>query len=266
MMERFKAQDVLRNDYFNILNHYITPLVSCQHLQSFYGLISQVFDSFISFDEDIAGDLVKKVLMCWPESKPSKQLLFINLINFLMERVSPSSFKTVAVPVFSLYARCARACHAKVATASFEIWQNVQIIPKIIDSAQTIFPIVFTVLNQTMKDHWNVKVQNAALNCLKSMHELDPFVFDELTQAQKKAQVGQPDPNAVALHKNWATVARTAARVDRGFNLARILADIQVKFNVNSVQFSADSRKKPSQMRGIASSTPPPILQPGLRR
>ena len=265
VLEKVKVNGANVEVYNSFVTKFILPLVACQHLMSFYGLITQIFDALMEIKEDLAPVYLRHVLKCWPESKPSKQVLYINLINFLVERLDPSVFEEETKPVFHLYARCAMSCHAKVADASFQIWQNVKIIPMIIDSSKAIFPIVFNILHRTMKEHWSTRVQNAALNCLKNLHELDPFMFDELTQIQKKGQVTGPDPAGVVLHKNWATVARAAARVDREFNLAKILADIQIRFNVSAIQTSVSMRKPPAPRppSGQALLT---SSQPGFRR
>lgn len=259
LFERMKANEAKMKYYTDFVTRFVVPLVACPHVSSFYWILTQIFDAVIEADENMAPVYLRGVLRCWPESKPSKQILFINLINFLVQRLNPSVFEEETRPVFHLYARCAMSCHAKVADASFQIWQNVNIIPMIIDNSKAIFPIVFNVLHRAMKDHWNTRVQNNALNCLKSLHELDPFMFDELTQAQKKGQMAGPDPAGVQLHKNWATVARAAARVDREFNLAKILADIQIRFNATTVAAST-SQRKPTLPRAINSSSP----QPGM--
>jgi len=164
----------------------IIPFVSCPHFVSFYDLMTQVLDVFTTQDRKLAVTVLLRVMASWPEAKPSKQIAFINMIGFLTERLTAEAFGRACALVFKLYAACALSYHAKVLDASFQIWQNVKIIPMVLDETRVAFPIMNQPLNRVMKDHWSVKAQNA----LKSMHDIDPFVFDDLAQASKKG--GRP--------------------------------------------------------------------------
>ena len=104
-----------------------------------------------------------------------------------------------------------------------------------------------------MKEHWKNGTQDAALNAIKSMHDLDPFMFDELAQQNKKgssAANAANDDQLMQLHKFWAQVARQAAKSDKNVNLARVLADIQIRF---SKPPEAPSLKKPYDTKGSKS-------------
>ena len=111
-----------------------------------------------------------------------------------------------------------------------------------------------------MKEHWKSATQDAALNAIKSMHDLDPFMFDELAQAQKKGQSIQPDNDFDSqIHKSWAQIARSAAKRDKSVNLARVLAEIQVNFSrPPETQQQSDKRKNFSS----SLSSNPKIIAP----
>ncbi|OHT03311.1 phosphoprotein phosphatase [Tritrichomonas foetus] len=261
-----KPPPVVNEKHLAFFKQSILPLYSSQHIFSYYPLLTETFDFFIKQDISMCTFIFRTVVKGFPEARPSKQILFIQMLNFLVERTDPSDFEKIAVKLFTLYARCSQSCHYKVVDASFQIWGNVSIIPKILDNTSVIYPIVYANFNRTMKEHWSNRAQNAALNTLKSMHDTDPFMFDELNQnTQKKGNImPEKDNAALQLHKNWAMVARTAAKVDRNVNLVRILADIQIKFNSNNNDMVA---KKPPN-RPIAktnsnASPAPKIVSPG---
>ncbi|KAK8870282.1 hypothetical protein M9Y10_008160 [Tritrichomonas musculus] len=240
--------------YTRFLDNAIVPLISAQHILTYSGIMTEIFDLFIDADSNYAIKIIKKLVAAWPQSCPSKQQVFITFINNVTGKLTPDDFKTAIPIVFGLYSKVAKSSHAKIVQASLRIWSDVKIIPMIMDNTALIFPIVFQSIQNVMKNHWNPQARNQALEVLTSMHDYDPFVFDELSQQQTSnamvektsstnngsasiASVSQPPK-----HRNWAMIARMAARRDNNMNLARVLADIQVKFGEQTQ--NADPKKK----------------------
>ena len=137
------------------------------------------------------------------------------------------------------------------------------------DNTRIIFPILYPTYQRVMKEHWKSATQDAALNAIKSMHDLDPFMFDELAQQNKK---GNTQANAVMddqlmqLHKFWAQVARAAAKTDKNVNLARVLAEIQVKFarpaEPTSSMKRSDQKRQNLPLQNPTASSKPALLSP----
>lgn len=245
----------------------VLPLLSSQHILSFFGSLVQIMQFFITVDPSLTPQIIRRVISYWPQSNPGKQILFISLLTSLMENLSRSEFEKLAKPIFKLLSSYASSSNAKVAEASLQVCSNIKIIPKILDNTRIIFPITYPEFSRTVREHWNQDTQTCALNTLKSMHDLDPFLFEELTQSnrrgnqsfisqtssistigslgstptgpymgnlnrmnQNRFDLYQKDAELLA-HKNWALIARSAARIDRTVNLAKILTEIQKQFN-----------------------------------
>ncbi|OHT16802.1 phosphoprotein phosphatase [Tritrichomonas foetus] len=228
-LARFQLDQKANEFHTAIFLKAILPLIHTQHIFAFYPLFGDIFDLFINLDQSLATKIILQVIKAWPSLKPSKQLLFINLLNFMVERVPLPDFIKVSHKIFQLYATIAQLNMAKVVEESLKIWNNVRILPMILECSRKIFPIVFPAYNRTSKFHWNNKTQNALFNALKSMHDADPFVFDELVNKNKRTRENSQGSN----QKNWAMIARMASKVDRTINLASTLAEIQIKFNEN---------------------------------
>ena len=223
----------------------VVPLISCQHIVTVYPQFMAVIDAISEKDPDIPKQVLRVALRHWPETCPSKQISYFFLLNFLIQKLSTEDFEQMCQPIFRLYTRCALSSqHAKVIETSFKIWSEVKILQMIMDNTKLIFPIAYPTYQKIMKEHWKAATQDAALNAIKSMHDLDPFMFDELAQAQKKGQNIQPnDDFDVQIHKSWAQIARAAAKHDKSVNLARVLAEIQVNFSKPPDTQSNEKRK-----------------------
>ena len=261
--ERFRTKTTIDDLTYDIFMNYIIPLVSCQHVITIYLPITHVCDALMALDQSLARDVLRFSLKHWPESKPTKQINYIHFLNFLVEKLTSSDFSGMCQPLFRLYSRCALTSHAKVVETSFQIWSNVKIIQMIMDNTKDIFPIVYPIYNRVMKEHWKNNTQNAALSAMKAMHDLDPFVFDELAQSYKKGNAKKIlDEKSGLLHKNWAQIARNAAKVDKNVNLARVLADIQLKFSKPITNEDTIKGGTSDNKRSIIHFNQPKILVP----
>lgn len=223
----------------------ILPLISCQHNATIYPAFLEIVETMATIKPTTTKSTLEIALHHWPESRPSKQISYFFLLNSLAEKLSLEDFSVMCKPLFKTYARCATTSqHAKVVETSFQVWANVKILQMISDNTHDVFPIVYPAYQRIMKEHWKPATKNASLNAIKQMHDLDPFVFEELTQQAKKGNQAE-DETAQKIHKGWALIARTAAKSDKTVNLARVLADIQLKFaKVTSVAETQDARKR----------------------
>lgn len=247
--DRFAAvtEPLLIEESTRILNDVLIPLISGQHIVTHTGPLTELFSIFIERDPSVALRIGNELITRFPKSKPAKQITFINMLNAVTEKMTTDDFGLFAKRLFTFYAGIASVNSSKIVDASFRIWSNVHIIPMIIENSRDIFPVMHQALCTTMKEHWNNSTQNAALNTLNAMHDIDPFICDELNLNTTKRN--PVDPQAVIdaqTHKNWALVARQAAKEDRNLNLASILANIQMVFNrqqSRQVQCSGSTRR-----------------------
>ena len=243
----------------------VIPLISCQHNATIYPLFVQLVGTMSKFDPELPKKTLRVALHHWPESRPSKQISYFQLLDALIEKLPADDFEQMCPKIFNLYSRCALSSqHAKVIETSFKIWQNVSILQMMMDNTRSIFPILYPTYQKVMKEHWKGGTQDAALNAIKSMHDLDPFMFDELAQQNKRnnSQTNQvADDQLNQLHKFWAQVARTAAKRDKNVNLARVLADIQVQFSKPPEANTPTVKKaQPIQLQSVQSK--PVLLSP----
>jgi len=229
--ERFGAATGDKRLPRTIVREAVIPLISGRHIVPYYRPLADVFALFAEHEPEGAVLLAMEAIRRFPEPRPAKQLLLINLITFLTEKVTIEDFTELAEPLLTLYARCATTGSARVADASFKVWGHVHFIPVILENTRAIFRLMHPALVRAMKGHWNPVTQNAALNSLKSMHDIDPFLFDELSAGKKGAAGEQPPSDTSATHKHWATVARIASKRDRTVNLTKVLADVQCRFS-----------------------------------
>ncbi|OHT03777.1 phosphoprotein phosphatase [Tritrichomonas foetus] len=213
--------------YVKIFSVHIVPLLTSAHFVSFYPQYKLLIESFLSIHTRYTASFLKAVLNRFPTTRPGKQASFIEIINNTFSKLSLSECQPLIKPLFNIYAKCASGC-VKVAEMSFQIWTRRDLIPLIMENAKVIFPIVQQPLIICSKDYWSITIQNKALTVLKAMHDIDPYLYDEISQKSRLPV----EEISTKQQKSWAIVARTAAKLDRGVNLGQILSTIQLMFNV----------------------------------
>lgn len=180
----------------------------------------------------LARQFIYFIIEHWPFSRPSKQILFLQFLEKATEKLTNYDFAAVSTDLFSLYARIADPeGNAKVIQESFKIYQNVVIIPKIVDNTSIIYPIIYPAIDTIMHNHWSSITQNKAISTLNSLQELDPSQFADETKKKKEVEKNPPVNKYNDKLKNWVLIARVASKYDKTINLNSMLATIQKKFN-----------------------------------
>jgi hypothetical protein len=99
------------------------------------------------------------------------------------------------------------------------------------DHTRLAFSIVHPAIIQTMGDHWKRSTQLHCLNALRTMQELDPYMFEELKLApKKKPPPPEKDEREARTARNWSRIARLAAHADQSLVFSALLVSITQTF------------------------------------
>lgn len=241
IFEKCFEADPTNNFYQKIFETCVLPIASSKHLMSFYQPFTKIIGIMLKSTEGLAVSIFTYIIRKFPESKPSKQVIYFKLLNFVVGKMSQTEFESISSRLFKLLAQCAKSSNSKVVEASFLIWSDIKIIPLILDNSGNIFPLIYTEVYRTMKEHWNNYTRTAALNTIKSMHDIDSFYFDEISNGKEQNMYTKEESEISKLQKKWAMVARAAAQQDRDVNLSRKLAEISTTFCARIMTKSASS-------------------------
>ena len=95
------------------------------------------------------------MLRLWPKVNSSKEVMFLNEIEEILDIIDPQEFVKIQVPLFNQLAKCVSSSHFQVAERALFYWNNDYILNLISDNANVILPIMFTPLYKNSKTHWN---------------------------------------------------------------------------------------------------------------
>lgn len=214
--------------FFDVCRKNVLELLSTRHLVSFFPSFHKLMVTLAALHTHMASATMERAARLWPSTSPSKQECVINLITDVIPHLGREYFLKHVKMIFYVYQNCAFST-AKVVDASLRVWQETDIRPRIMERTKVIFPIIFDAYLTISKSHWCPGIQTKVLSVLKTMQCLDSTTYEDLMARANGLLPANPEENKT--QRNWAVIARAAARADRSVNVSQVLGEIQMQFN-----------------------------------
>jgi len=154
-------------------------------LSNFHQQLSYCMLQYVEKDPRLCEPILDGLLRIWAVTNASKEVLFINEVEEILEYIQPAEFEKLSVKLFKRVARCMRSAHFQVAERALFIWNNDEIVNLINQNRQVLFPLVLGPLYSNSKQHWNGTVHGLSYNVLKLLMEADPALFDECSSRHR---------------------------------------------------------------------------------
>jgi hypothetical protein len=214
-------------------------LFASRHVKTLLGPITPVFDVAIESDRKLCGHLIQKCLKMWPKAYPSKQIVYFDLLVFLVERLPHNRLEQMIPSIFGLLAKCALSLHRDLVQRSLKVWNDSRFVGTILDLTARVFPLVFDAIITVAREHWNPDVRTDAGNTLAAMRKLDQFSFEaqehRFRRACRASEGGGAEPveapatdrKKLERQRSWMTIVRYAGKYHYRINIPRMMAVIQ---------------------------------------
>ncbi|KAJ0094104.1 hypothetical protein Patl1_16847 [Pistacia atlantica] len=157
----------------------LIPLHKPKCLPMYHQPLSYCITQFVEKDCKLAETVIRGLLKYWPITNSSKEVMFLNELEEVLEATQPAEFQRCMVPLFRQIARCLSSSHFQVAERALYLWNNDHIESLIRQNRKVILPIIFSALEKNGCNHWNQVVQSLTLNVRKMFSEIDPELFEE---------------------------------------------------------------------------------------
>eukprot|EP00746_Dinoflagellata_sp_MGD_P154546 gnl/MRDRNA2_/MRDRNA2_84886_c0_seq2.p1 gnl/MRDRNA2_/MRDRNA2_84886_c0~~gnl/MRDRNA2_/MRDRNA2_84886_c0_seq2.p1 ORF type:complete len:473 (+),score=80.60 gnl/MRDRNA2_/MRDRNA2_84886_c0_seq2:94-1512(+) len=169
----------LKDEHRSFLIQALIPLHKVKSLAMFHQQLCYCMAQFAEKDPRLTQDIILAMLKFWPATLTSKQLLFLNELEEILELMQPPEFHSVQEPLFQRIAQCIMCPHFQVAERTLFLWNNDYIVKLINQNRQQLYPLIIGALYKNSKKHWNQAVHGLTFNVLKLLMEADPALFDE---------------------------------------------------------------------------------------
>lgn len=172
----------LKQEHKTFLQRVLTPMHKVQPLAVFHQQLSYCVTQFVDKDPTLAAPVLLGIIKYWPVTNSSKEVLFLNELEELLELTQPEEFRKVLVPLFKNLAKAIGSPHFQVAERALFLWHNEYISGLIADHRKEVLSIIFPVLHINSQQHWNPTVNNLTLNVLKIFMELDSQLVEKCSK------------------------------------------------------------------------------------
>jgi serine/threonine-protein phosphatase 2A regulatory subunit B' len=179
-------------------------------LASFHQQLSYCVTQFVDKDPQLAVPVLSGLIKYWPRTNSSKEVLFLNELEELLELTQPEEFRVLMGPLFHQISAAIGSPHFQVAERALFLWHNEYISHLIADHRAEVLPLIFPTLHVNSQHHWNPTVNNLTLNVLKIFMELDAPLVEE---ASKKYAEKQPQKEKARKEREelWAKLTAQAS-------------------------------------------------------
>ncbi|KAF8096397.1 hypothetical protein N665_0309s0023 [Sinapis alba] len=186
----------LKDEHKVFLVRVLIPLHKPRCLQMYHQQLSYCITQFVEKDCKLADTVIRGLLKYWPVTNSSKEVMFLNELEEVLEATQPPEFQRCMVPLFRQIARCLNSLHFQVAERALFLWNNNHIENLIMQSRKVILPIIFPALERNVQKHWNQAVHSLTLNVRKIFNDLDPELFKECLAKFKEDESKQVETKA----------------------------------------------------------------------
>eukprot|EP00457_Paulinella_chromatophora_P003592 gb/GEZN01003600.1/.p1 GENE.gb/GEZN01003600.1/~~gb/GEZN01003600.1/.p1 ORF type:complete len:620 (-),score=69.21 gb/GEZN01003600.1/:105-1964(-) len=120
----------------------LLPLHKATYVSTFHPQLSYCMSQFLEKDATLAPTIVLALLKYWPVTCSKKELMFLNELEEVLERVSPQNLGESEVPLFQQVARCINSSHFQVSERAIYILNNDVILRFITNNREVLVPIL----------------------------------------------------------------------------------------------------------------------------
>ncbi|XP_051116318.1 serine/threonine protein phosphatase 2A 57 kDa regulatory subunit B' theta isoform-like [Andrographis paniculata] len=167
----------LKEEHKLFLVRTLIPLHKPKCLAMYHQQLSYCITQFAEKDCKLADVIITGLLKYWPVTNSSKEVLFLNELEEVLEITQAPEFQRCMVPLFHQISRSMNSLHFQVAERALFLWNNDHIENLIKLNRKVILPIIFPALEKNARQHWNQAVHSLTLNVRKIFYDLDPDLF-----------------------------------------------------------------------------------------
>lgn len=204
----------LKKEHLQFLVRALIPLHKPKCVGLYHQQLSYCIIQYVEKDADTAVSILEGFFKCWPWSCSSKQVLFLNELEEILELLGDEQLAQISNTLFTNLARCLDSDHFQVVERTLFLWNNEHLVNSGCLSrthAQVVLPIIYGPLHKNSTGHWNATVEGLAQNVMKMYMEYDLALYDKCAHANHKAEE-EARQKIIAISTRWSEIETMAAK------------------------------------------------------
>ncbi|KAL9538609.1 Serine/threonine-protein phosphatase 2A 56 kDa regulatory subunit delta isoform [Mucor bainieri] len=237
----------LKEEHKLFLSRVLVPLHKAKSLALYHPQLAYCVVQFLEKDRNLTYEVVTGLLRYWPKLNSSKEIMFLNEMEEILDIMDVPEFQQIMCPLFAKISQCVASPHFQVSERALYYWNNDYVISLMAENIKVIMPLIFPTLYKTSKTHWNKTILGLVYTALKLCIDIDPALFDECAneyknqrQLERKHQKERED--------NWRRLQQKVERMSSAsqHNTSEVpyrmgAEEEEEEYNTNSDYHRADS-------------------------
>jgi len=178
----------LKKEHVKFLERVLIPLHKVRTFTQFSQQLAYCVTQFIDKDPSLASTVIKGLLMYWPCQSSTKEQLFLNELEEVLEASSEAEVTKMMRPLFTQVAKCVVSPHFQVAERALFLWNNDAVAQYTNEHREKILPILYPALNANTQMHWNATVHSLAFNIIRMFMEMDVALWEQVSKNHEETQ------------------------------------------------------------------------------
>jgi len=201
----------LKEEHVRFLKTVLIPLHKVRTFTQFSQQLAYCVTQFIDKDPSLASIVIKGLLTFWPRQSATKEQLFLNELEEVLEASTESEVTKMLHPLFSQVAKCVASPHFQIAERALFLWNNDAVATYTNEHREEILPILYPALNANTQMHWNATVHSLAFNIIRMFMEMDVALWDQVSKKHDEQEKREKEKKQRRASK-WDKLRQSADR------------------------------------------------------
>jgi serine/threonine-protein phosphatase 2A regulatory subunit B' len=213
----------LKKEHLLFLERALIPLHKPRGVAAYHPQLSYCISQYVEKDPETIVQIIQGLNRYWPWISPSKQVLFLNELEEILEVCRGEQLNRVQDDLFKLLGACLSSAHFQVAERALYFWNSEHLCVNILSQARAavFLPRVFGPLMKHSQGHWNQTVEGLAQSVLKMYMEMDLALYDKCSRENNEKIRNKEQEREIATQK-WNSIINSA--ISNGANIDVLLA------------------------------------------
>lgn len=177
----------LKKEHLVFLNRALLPLHKPRSVQLYHMQLTYCMTQYAEKSPLTAVSIVLGIIKFWPWTCSSKQILFFNELEDVLEILTNDQVQpidTLGPYLFAHLAKCMGSAHFQVQERCLYLWSNENLVNRGCLGKQycsTSLPCIYAPLSKLSKGHWHPTVQGLAQNVIKTYMGYNLKFFNKIS-------------------------------------------------------------------------------------
>jgi serine/threonine-protein phosphatase 2A regulatory subunit B' len=172
----------LKKEHLQFLQRALIPLHMPKCVALYHQQLSYCIVQYIEKDPNTAIAILRGLFKYWPWSSASKQVLFTNELEEILELLGEEQLEEIKGELFQLIFNCVASQHFQVVERTLFLWHNESLCSQGCLSRRytpELLPLLYGDLFEKSEGHWNATVLGLAQNVLKMYRDSDMATYQD---------------------------------------------------------------------------------------